>query len=65
MKKQNFYVSYDFKFVFPKVFLAGSRILVNYKDVAFTSHGQKMEINLVDYPVFLKNMEFNLLEYVE
>lgn len=63
IKRDKFYLSYNFKFSYPKVFLAGSKILVNYTGVATTAQGQELKIELKDFITYIKNTEYNLLEY--
>jgi hypothetical protein len=64
MKRDKFYVSYGFKFSYPKVYLAGSKILVNYTGIATTANGDELKIELKDFITYIKNTEYNLLEYV-
>jgi hypothetical protein len=64
MKRDKFYVSYGFKFSYPKVYLAGSKILVNYTGIATTANGDELKIELKDFITYIKNTEYNLLDYV-
>lgn len=64
MKRDKFYLSYSFKFSYPKVYLAGSKILVNYTGFATTAQGQELKVELKDFITYIKNTEYNLLEYI-